>query len=189
MEMISANEIKNGTKLEYEGGLWVVIKNPMHTQPGKGGAYVQVEMKNLVTGTKTNKRFSSSERFIKPYFEMVEMQYLYAEGDQLVMMDPSSFEQVNIDGSILDERRPFLEDGMNVKVEFYKEKPIFIHLPNTVILEIAETEPVIKGATVTSSFKPAILTNGIRIAVPPYMVTGEKVVVKTEDASYVERAK
>lgn len=186
---ISANEIKNGTKFEYEGAVWVVIKNPVHTKPGKGGAYVQVEMKNIFTGTKTNKRFSSTEKFTRPYFEQSEMQYLYQEDNVIVVMDPNSYEQMSIDKDILKDKLPFLEDGMNIQVEFYKEKPVFVVLPTTVTLEIAETEPVIKGATVTSSYKPAILSNGIKISVPPYIVTGEKVVVRTEDATFVERVK
>lgn len=186
---LSANDLKNGSKFEYEGDVWVVMKNPVHTKPGKGGAYVQVEMKSLFNGTKTNKRFSSNERFTRPYFEQMEMQYLYTEDGKLVMMDPNSFEQIMIDSDLMGEKLPFLEDGMNVKIEFYKEKPVFIVLPSTVILEIIETEPVIKGSTVTSSFKPATLSNGVKVSVPPYLVTGEKIVVKTEDASFVERSK
>lgn len=187
MEM-SANELKNGSKLEYEGEVWVIIKNPVHTKPGKGGAYVQVEMKNLFNGTKVNKRFSSSERFVKPYFEQIEMQYLYSEDNKLVMMNPVNFEQILIDSSILGEQLPFLQDGMSVKIEFYKEQAVFVDLPANVIVEIAETDPVIKGSTVTSSFKPAILTNGVKVMVPPYLVTGEKIIVKTEDATFVKRA-
>lgn len=188
MEM-TANELKNGSKFEYENDVWVVIKNPVHTKPGKGGAYVQVEMKSLFTGTKTNKRFSSTERFTRPFFEQKEMQFLYAEDNKLVMMDPDNFEQIMVDANMLGDKLPFLEDGMNVRLEFYKDKPAFIELPTTVILEVTETEPVIKGATVTSSFKPAILSNGVKVMVPPYLTTGEKIVVKTEDATFVERAK
>lgn len=186
---ISANDIKNGTKFEYEGEVWVVIKNPIHTKPGKGGAYVQLEMKNVFTGTKTNKRFSSTEKFTQPHFEQIEMQYLYQEDNKIVMMDPNSFEQIMVNSEIMKDKLPFLEDGMTVKVEFYQEKPVWVVLPTTVILEVVETEPVIKGATVTSSYKPAILSNGLRITVPPYLVVGEKVVVRTEDATFVERAK
>lgn len=186
---ISANDIKNGSKFEYEGDVWVVIKPPLHTKPGKGGAYVQLEMKSLFSKTKMNKRFSSTEKFTKAYFEAVQMQYLYAEDNKLVMMDPSSYEQIMIDNDILGDKLPFLEDGMEVKVDYYKDKPIFINLPANVVMEVVETEPVIKGATVTSSFKPAILANGVKVMVPPYLKSGEKIVVKTEDASFVERAK
>lgn len=186
---ISANDIKIGNILDYENDLWVVAKPPEHTKPGKGGAYVQVEMKNLRTGTKLNQRFSSTESVEKAFLEYKEMQYLYAEDKHLVFMDPDSFEQVMLDQELLGEKLPFLEDGMNVEVEFYQEKPLAIRLPKTVILEIVETDPVIKGSTVTSSYKPAVLSNGIKVSVPPYLVTGEKIVVRTEDVTFVERAK
>lgn len=186
---ISANDIKIGNILDYENELWVVVKPPEHTKPGKGGAYVQVEMKNLRTGNKLNQRFSSTETVEKAFLERQEMQYLYEEGGHLVFMDPNSFEQVLLSKNLLGEKLPYLSDGMNVEVEYYKETPLGIELPKTVILEIAETDPVIKGSTVTSSYKPAILTNGVRVTVPPYLTTGEKIVVKTEDSTFVERAK
>ncbi len=186
---ISANDIKIGNILDYENELWTVAKNPEHTKPGKGGAYVQVEMKNLRTGNKLNQRFSSTESVEKAALEYEAMQYLYAEGEHLVFMDPNSFEQVLLDKSLLGDKLPFLTDGMNVDVELYKETPLNIKLPKTVIVEIEETDPVIKGSTVTSSYKPAILTNGLKVAVPPYLVTGEKIVVKTEDLTFAERAK
>ena len=186
---ISANDIKIGNILDYENQLWMVAKNPEHTKPGKGGAYVQVEMKNLRTGNKLNQRFSSTDRIEKAFLEYQEMQYLYPEGEHLVFMDPKSFEQLLLDKSLLGEKLPFLTDGMNVEVEFYQETPLNIKLPKTVIVEIKETDPVIKGSTVTSSYKPAVLTNGLKIAVPPYLVTGEKIVVKIEDLTFVERSK
>ncbi len=186
---ISANDIKIGNILDYENELWMVAKNPEHTKPGKGGAYVQVEMKNLRTGNKLNQRFSSTDSVQKAFLEYKEMQYLYAEDNHLVFMDPKSFEQMLLDKKLLGEKLPFLNDGMNVDVEFYQEIPLSIKLPKTVIVEIKETDPVIKGSTVTSSYKPAILTNGLRVAVPPYLVTGEKIIVKTEDITFVERAK
>ena len=186
---ISANDIKIGNVLDYNGELWSVIKNPDHTKPGKGGAYVQVEMKNLRTGNKLNQRFSSTDSVKKAFLERQTMQYLYSEENHLVFMDPESFEQKMIDKNLLKDRLPFLTDAMNVDVEFYQDTPLNIKLPATVIVEISETDPVIKGSTVTSSYKPAILTNGIKIMVPPYLVTGEKIVVKTEDLTFVERAK
>jgi elongation factor P len=186
---ISANDIKIGNILDYENELWTVAKNPEHTKPGKGGAYVQVEMKNLRTGNKLNQRFSSTENVEKAALEYQEMQYLYAEDEHLVFMDPKSFEQILLDKSLLGDKLPFLTDGMNVDVELYQETPLNIKLPKTVIVEIEMTDPVIKGSTITSSYKPAILTNGLKVAVPPYLVTGEKIVVKTEDLTFVERAK
>lgn len=185
---ISANDIKAGNILDFEGQLWIVSKNPEHTKPGKGGAYVQVEMKNLRTGNKLNQRFSSSETIEKAFLEMKTMQYLYKEDNRLVFMDPDSFEQVMIDQEIMKDKIAFLEDGMNVEIEFYQDQPMSVSLPQTVILEIIETDPVIKGATVTSSYKPAIMPNGIRVMVPPYLVTGERIIVRTEDSTFVKRA-
>jgi len=186
---ISANGIKIGNILDYKDELWQVAKNPEHTKPGKGGAYVQVEMKNLRTGTKLNQRFSSSESVEKAFLERKKMQYLYAEDHHLVFMDPDSFEQLMLDKALIGEKFPLLTEGMDLEVEFYKDDPLNIQLPANLVVEIAETDPVIKGATVTSSYKPAVLTNGLRVLVPPYLVSGEKIVIKSEDLAYVERAK
>jgi elongation factor P len=186
---ISANSIRAGNILEHEGQLWVVAKQPEHTKPGKGGAYVQVEMKNIKTGNKTNIRFSSTETVEKAFLEQKDYQYLYPEGNNLIFMDTETFEQITLNKDILGDRLSFLSENMTVVVEFYQETPLNVELPSTVILEITETDPVIKGSTVTSSYKPAILENGVRVMIPPYIETGQKIVVKTEDSSYVERAK
>jgi elongation factor P len=186
---ITANSIRAGNVLVLNGVLWVVTKQPEHTKPGKGGAYVQVEMKNLKTGTKSNERFSSGDYIEKAYLEQKDYQYLYPEGDNLVFMDNENYEQIILNKEILDERLPFLQENMIVKVEFYGEEPLNVELPMNVILTIVETEPVIKSATVTSTFKPAILENGVKVMVPPYIETGQKIVVRTEDITYVERAK
>ncbi|MFV9929895.1 MAG: elongation factor P [Rickettsia endosymbiont of Haemaphysalis japonica] len=186
---ISANSIITGNTLVYNNDLWVVSKTPEHTQPGKGGAYVQVEMKNLKTGTKRNERFSSSDYLEKAEFEQKDYQFLYFEGDDLVLMDTKHFDQINISKEMLEEKLSFLTENMIVKVEFYNDKPLNIELPPTVILEISETDLVIKGATATASYKPAILENGIKVKVPQYLEIGEKIVVKTDDMTYVERAK
>jgi elongation factor P len=186
---ISANEIKNGTILEHEGQLWVVIKNPEHTKPGKGGAYVQVEMKNLRTHNKLNQRFSSSENVEKAFLESKKMQFLYMEGDQIILMDQESFEQVGLDKKMLEEKVAFLTDGLELSVSFHNETPLSVTLPANLVGEIEHTDPIIKGSTVTSSYKPAILTNGLKVMVPPYLSNGEKIVVKTDDLTFVERAK
>jgi elongation factor P len=186
---ISANSIRAGNIIVYEDKLWIISKTPEHTKPGKGGAYVQVEMKNLKTGTKLNERFSSSDYVEKAQIDHRDLEFLYLEGDNLVLMDNQTFEQISVNKSILGERLPFLEDNMLIKVQFHGEDFIGAELPPTVIAEIIDTEPVIKGATATSSYKPAILTNGIKIMVPSYLVIGERVIVKTEDMSFVERAK
>ncbi|MBN8828854.1 MAG: elongation factor P [Sphingobacteriia bacterium] len=186
---ISANSIKAGHILEHNGGLYAVTKTPVHTQPGKGGAYVQVEMKNIKTGTKVNERFSSSDDVTKARLETKDYQYLYLQDDKIVLMDQETYEQIEIPAEMLGERIAFLSDGMIVVVEVHNEQPITIKLPETVVCEIVESEPVIKGQTVTSSYKPAKLDNGLRIMVPPFIDVGTKVVVRTEDVTYVERAK
>ena len=186
---ISANEIKSGNVLVLDNQLWVVVKNPDHTKPGKGGAYVQVEMKNLKTGNKLNQRFSSTENVEKAFLEAKKMQYLYMEGDDIVLMDQESFEQINVKAEMLGEKKAFLTDGLEVEVSFYNDTALSVILPGNLVAEIEQTDPVIKGATVTSSYKPALLTNGLKVMVPPYLTTGEKIVVKTDDLTFVERAK
>ena len=186
---ISANDIRSGNILDYQGGLWLVIKNPDRIKPGKGGAYVQVEMKNIDTGTKLNKRFSSSDKVEKAFLDGREMQYLYREGDHVIFMDTQSFEQIHVDIKLVGERLPFLTESLDIRIDFFRDKPVRITLPQSVIVEIMETEPMIKGATVTSSYKPAILTNSIKVMVPSYIKSGEKILIKMEDLSFVERIK
>lgn len=186
---INANSIRLGTVIEHNNRLWVVVKNPEHTQPGKGGAYVQVEMKDLKTGTKLNERFSSSESIEKVRLDEKSYQFLYFEDDNLTLMDNETFEQISVNKSILGDQLPYVQDGMNLSLEMYNEEVITINLPERIIATIAQTEPVIKGQTATSSFKPAILDNGVRIMVPPFVNADDKVVVRTADSTYVERAK
>lgn len=186
---IVATTIRAGNKLLYKDELWVVTKQPEHVKPGKGPAYIQVEMKNLKTGSKLNERLNSSDYVERAQFEQKDHQFLYSEGENLVMMDMETYEQVHIDPKLLDDKLPLLQDNMMISIEFFDEKPIGVQLPATVALEIIETDPVIKGATATSSYKPAILEGNIKTSVPPYLVTGEKIVIKTEDCSYVERYK
>ncbi|MDA0902688.1 MAG: elongation factor P [Proteobacteria bacterium] len=185
---INANSIRVGNVIEYNNNLWVVLKKN-HVQPGKGGAYVQIEMKDIVNGTKNNVRFISSENIEKAHLEGKKYQYQYMDRDELVVMDMESFEQLNFHQDLLGEALPFLQEGMDVVVEFCNDKPINIQLPETVILEIAEADAVVKGQTAASSNKPAILENGVRIMVPTFIEAGNRVVVRTEDGSYVERAK
>ncbi len=186
---ITANSIKAGNILVHNDDLWVVSKNPEHTKPGKGPAYIQVEMKNLKSGTKLNTRFSSSDWIERAQLEQKEFQFLYFEGNNMILMDTENFEQMALNKDIAGDKAAFLTDNMLVKVEFHQESPLSIELPQTIIAEVVETSPVIKGATVTSSYKPAILANGVKVMVPSYLCTGEKIVVKTEDSSFVERAK
>lgn len=180
--------IRIGNVLEHKNRLWVVTKT-QHVKPGKGGAFNQVEMKDVKTGTKLNERFRSDETVERVRLDQTDYQFLYAEGDKLHCMHQESFEQVELDADILGERLPFLQENMIVIVESYEGDPISIEMPEHVTLEISETEPVVKGQTASSSYKPAILSNGVRIMVPPFINVGDKVVVNTSEATYVERAK
>lgn len=185
---INGNTIRPGNILEVEGKLWVVLKT-QHTQPGKGGAYMQVEMKTIIGGTKTNVRYRSDEKVERVFLDQLPYQYLYTEGDDLVFMDQETFEQINLGKDFIGDAVNFIKEGMIVDVSSYEGKPISIDLPETVILEITEADPVVKGQTASSSFKPAVLENGLKIMVPPHIESGMRVVVNTSDGSYVERAK
>jgi elongation factor P len=185
---INANTIKPGMVLEHEGGLWVAVKTA-HVKPGKGGAFAQVELKNLINGTKLNERFRSDEVVERIRLEQKDYTFLYESGDALVFMDQDTYEQIELQKDwVGEERVPFLQDGMKVTIEFHEERPIGLTLPEQVVLEITETEPTIKGQTASSSYKPALASNGMRIMIPPYMSAGEKVVVDTTSGEYVRRA-
>ena len=188
MGKISGVEIRPGNILEYNGKLWAVLKI-QHTQPGKGGAYMQVEMKDVVNGTKTNERFRSADTVERVRLDQKDFLYLYAEGDDLVLMDQESYEQIHIKKEFVGDAIQFLQDNMEVKVEMYDDRPLTISLPDDVVLTVSETEPVVKGQTVSSSYKPAIMDNGARVMVPPFISSGDKIKVSTADASYIERVK
>ncbi|MBN8531152.1 MAG: elongation factor P [Alphaproteobacteria bacterium] len=185
---IDGNSIRPGNILEYKNRLWVVTKI-QHTQPGKGGAYMQLEMKDIQSGTKMNERFRSSETVERVRLDQKDYQFLFAEGDLLTFMDNETFDQINLDKAMVGEQIVFLQEGMKVMVQLYEEKPVGIELPEQVVLTITEADPVVKGQTAASSYKPAILENGVRIMVPPFIESGERVVVNTAEFSYVERAK
>jgi elongation factor P len=185
---INANSLRVGNVIEYQNGLWVLLKRE-HVKPGKGGAYIQVELKNITHGTKTNVRFASSEDIEKAHIEVKKFQYQYMDQDDLVVMDMSSFEQLNFNKNLLGNALPFLQDNMEVNVEFCNDKPITISLPELVTLEIISADAVVKNQTASSSYKPAILENGSKIMVPSFVEVGDKVVVKTTDGTYFERAK
>ncbi len=184
---MNGNEIKPGNVIEHKGGLWVAVKTNA-VKPGKGGAFNQVELKNLIDGTKLNERFRASETVERVRLEQKDFQYLYAEGEMLVFMDTTSYEQLELQAEFVGERKAFLQDGMQVTVEMYEEKPIGISLPDFVTLEIVEADPVVKGQTVSSSYKPAVMENGVRVMVPPFIEAGEKIVVETNEITYVKRA-
>ncbi len=185
---IDGVSIRPGYVLEYNNNLWAVTKT-QHTQPGKGGAYMQVEMKDVKHGTKTNVRFRSDEKVEKVRLDQVDFQFLYVEGNDIHFMHQETFEQITLPVSLLDERVAYLQEGMIVQIEMYDEDAISAQLPEHVVLEVVETEPVVKGQTAASSYKPSILNNGVRVMVPPFIETGTKIIVNTTDSSYVERAK
>ena len=183
-----ANIIRAGQVIEHDGNRWTVLKQQIIT-PGKGGAFIQVEMRNLKTGNKTNERWRTADTVERLQTEDKEFTYSYTDGENLVLMDPETFEQTMVPATILGEQAPFLQDNMTVTVDLVEGDPVGIHLPPTVVLEIVEADPVVKGQTAASSYKPALLSNGVKTSVPPFIESGERLVVRTEDASYVERFK
>jgi elongation factor P len=186
---IIANDIRAGNVLEYQGKLWVVAKTPDHVMPGKGGAFVQVEMKDIRTGTKLNERFRSNDTVEKVHLDEKPYQYLFTEGDFLTLMDLESFEQISVPKDKLGDAIAYLQDNMQVQVCSHNESVLSLTLPETIIATIAQTEPVLKGQTATASYKPAILDNGVRVMVPPFVNQDDRIVVRTADSTYVERAK
>lgn len=184
---ISGVDIRPGNIIEYEKGLWKVAKI-QHTQPGKGGAYMQVEMKNLVDGRKTNVRFRSADTVEKVRLDTKEFQYLYTDGDHLVFMDQENYEQINLNAAMLGDEVAFLQDGMLVTLELYEEKPISVQLPDQIEAEIVEADAVVKGQTASSSYKPAVLDNGVRVMVPPHIGAGTRIVVDVYAREYVKKA-
>ncbi|MBA3814006.1 MAG: elongation factor P [Alphaproteobacteria bacterium] len=185
---ISGNSIRPGNIIQHKNRLWVAVKT-QHTQPGKGGAYLQVELKDIRDGTKLNERFRSSESVERVRLDEKEYQFLYEEGDMITLMDMETFEQLNVNKEILGDSAPFLKDGMIVTIVSYEGEIVGAELPETVVMTIVEAEPVVKGQTASSSYKPAMLENGARIMVPPHIGSGTKVVVNTADGTYVERSK
>jgi len=184
---INGNEIKPGMVIEHQGGLWAAIKSQA-VKPGKGGAFNQVELKNLINGSKLNERFRSSETVERVRLEQKDYQFLYEEGDSLVFMDTESYEQLNLQKEFVGERAAVLQDGMMVTVEMHEERPIGITLPDQVTLAVAEADAVVKGQTAASSYKPAILENGVRVMVPPFIAAGERIIVDTNEVAYLRRA-
>jgi len=188
MAKITGNEISPGTLINYDGGLWIAVKT-VKVKPGKGGAYNQVELKNIETGTKLNQRFRSDEAVDEAVLDKKDFQYLYANGEMLTFMDMETYDQIELSSEFVGEDQVrFLQDGMKTLVQMYEDRPIGIKLPVQVTLTIAEADPVLKGGTAAPSFKTAVLENGMKIQVPPFVGAGEKVVVATEDGSYVRRA-
>jgi elongation factor P len=187
MPKINGNEIRPGNVLEHQGHLWAAVKVD-HVKPGKGGAFAQVEMRNLRNGSKLNERFRSADKVERVRLEQKDQQFLYETDGNLVFMDTETFEQIELPAEILGERRPFLQDGMMVQIEYHEAEALSASLPQKVTCTIVETEPVVKGQTAANSFKPAVLDNGMRVMVPPFVGEGEAIVVNTETMEYAERA-
>ena len=185
---ISGNAIRVGNVIQHDGGLWLAVRTA-HVKPGKGGAFAQVELKNLIDGRKLNERFRSSDTVERVTLEQKDFQYLYEQGDVLIFMDQRTYDQIELQKDFVGEDQVrFLHEGMVVSLEFHEERPIGIELPESVVLEVLETEPTVKGQTASSSYKPAKASNGMRIMIPPYMGEGERIVVSTETGEYLRRA-
>jgi elongation factor P len=187
MPKINGNEIRVGDVILHQDKLWIAVKTD-HVKPGKGGAYAQVELKAIIEGTKLNERFRSAETVERVELEKRDFSYLYEQGDVLMFMDQESYEQIELPKEFVGERAAFLQDGMKVTLEMYEERALGIRMPQHVVLEIAEADPVVKGQTAANSFKPAVLSNGVKIMVPPFIAVGEKVMVDTTEVTYMRRA-
>ena len=183
---INASEIRVGMLLEYKDDLWQVLKT-QHVKPGKGGAFAQVEMKSVNKNTKLNERFRSSETVEKASLEETAYNFLYEDEENYFFMEPKSFEQIQIKKDIVGEKGKLLTENLEVVVSFYNESPISIDLPNQVMCKIETTDAALKGQTVSSSYKPAVLNNGLNIQVPPFIETGDEVIVDTRKLEYVKK--
>lgn len=185
---ISGNELKVGMLIEHNGRLWTACKL-QHVKPGKGGAFVQAELKDIRSGTKLNERFRSTESLERVSLTEDEYQLLFHEGDVYTFMNSSTFDQIQVNKDVIGDSARFLQDNMIVKITSHEGDIIGVVLPDTVVMEIVEADAVVKGQTATASYKPAILENGERILVPPHIEAGTKIVVNTSDGTYVEKAK
>jgi elongation factor P len=187
MAKINGNDIRPGMVIEHDGSVWAVVRT-VAVKPGKGPAYNQVELKNIIDGRKLNTRFGSDHRVEETVVERRSFQFLYRQGHQLVFMDSTNYDQIELDEDFVGERAAFLQDGMTVSVQLHQGRPIGIKLPDQVVLEVIEADAVIKGQTAAPSYKSAKLENGLRLMVPPFISAGEKVVVDTNEVAYVRRA-
>jgi len=187
MPKIQASDIRPGTMIEHQGALWMAVKTQT-VKPGKGGAYKQVELKNILSGTKLNERFRSGDSVEEIHLDKKDFQYLYASGDMLTFMDLATYDQIEIEKDFVGDQTQFLQDGMKVLVQLYEGRPIGITLPVQVTLEVVEADAVLRGGTAAPSYKGATLSNGMRVQVPPFIEAGARIVVSTEGGTYVRRA-
>jgi len=185
---INANSIRGGMVIEHEGKQWLVIKHAI-VQPGKGGAFIQVEIRDVASNTKSQARWRTADSVERLEVRQLECTYLFKEGDMYAFMEKETFDQFSLNAELVGEKAAFLQDNMEVTVNFIEGKPVAVELPASVILTVVEADPVVKGQTAASSYKPGLLENGLKILIPPFVEAGTKIVVNTEDCSYVERAK
>jgi elongation factor P len=185
---VNANTLRSGNVIEYNGKLCQVIKIEL-IQPGKGNAVAQIELRDIRTGNKDNVRYRTQESVEKVRLDQTEYQYLYSDGEDYHFMNQENYEQISVTKDVLGDKAIYLQESMIVEIETYEGEPLGAKLPDTAIFEVVEAEPVVKGQTATTSYKPAELDNGARVMVPPFIDVGTRIVVKTEDGAYVERAK
>ena len=183
---ISGNEIRVGMLLEHKNDLWLVLKT-QHVKPGKGGAFAQVEMKSVNKNTKLNERFRSSDTLEKATLEEIKFNFLYEDEINYYFMNPKSFEQIDIKKDNVGEKGKMLIENLEVSINFYNEKPLSVELPNQIACKIETTDVALKGQTVSSSYKPATLTNGINIQVPPFIESGDEIIIDTRTIEYVKK--
>ena len=183
---IYASEIRVGMLIEYKDDLWQVLKT-QHVKPGKGGAFAQVEMKSVNKNTKLNERFRSSESIEKASLDEIKFNFLYSDETDYYFIDPKSYEQINIKKDTVGEKGKLLTENLEVSISFYDEKPLTVELPNQVTCSIKTTDVALKGQTVSSSYKPATLDNGINIQVPPFIESGDKIIVDTRTMEYIKK--
>ena len=189
MAKILATEIRVGNLIEWEKRVWRVLKCHHVHVGGRGGAFMQVEMKDVESGTKNNQRIRTDEKIERAFVESRDMTFLYQEGDDYIFMDQENYEQLNLPQDFLESQSAYLTPNINVQVNFHNERPIGIQLPPGVVLTITETEPNLKGATATSSYKPATMETGLVVMVPPFVLEGEKIRINTDNGEYLERVK
>ena len=183
---INATEIRVGMILEYKNDLWEVLKTS-HVKPGKGGAFAQVEMKSLMKNTKLNERFRSSETIEKASLDEIKYNFLYSDENDFYFMNPNSFEQININKNIMGEKGKMLVENLEVLINFYNDKPLNINLPNQITCKVESTEVALKGQTVSSSYKPAKLDNGVNIQVPPFIESEDEIIIDTRTLEYIKK--
>jgi len=183
---INASEIRVGMLIEYKNDLWQVLKT-QHVKPGKGGAFAQVEMKSIIKNTKLNERFRSSETVEKASLDEVKYNFLYEDENKYFFINPISFEQIEVKKDIVGDKGKLLRENLEVSISFYNEQPMSVDLPNQVTCKVDTTEAALKGQTISSSYKPAVLINGLSVQVPPFIESGDEIIIDTRNLEYIKK--